>query len=161
MKEGKSIVLLSIGSNLGNRERTIFLCVEALGEIPNTKLLRSASLLDTVAIGPEQPNFINSAVVLETTLLPAKLLAETTRIEDDFGRERSVRWGARTLDIDIILFGDTVILTESLEIPHPRFREREFVLTPACEIAPDFIDPVSGKTVRQLLSQIKTKNTSD
>ena len=126
-------------------------CLESLGRVA----VRS-SLYSTEPVGfLDQPRFLNAAVALETELTPFELLGAVLLIEQDFGRDRlsSFANGPRTLDLDILLFGDFVIGGSSLVIPHPRLAERAFVLVPLNEIAPDAVDPRSGNSVSQLLQR--------
>ena len=154
--------LLSLGSNLGDREDNIYRCIKELGKIPGIKVIQESSLIETVPVGPAQPNFINSAILVETLLLPDKLLQEALRIEKVFGRVRTFKWGRRIIDVDMILFGNMVVKTPSLEIPQPLFRVREFVLAPAAEIAPNMVDPISGHTIEYLLKKLSgSANSSE
>jgi 2-amino-4-hydroxy-6-hydroxymethyldihydropteridine diphosphokinase len=126
--------------------------VEALREFLSN--LRISSLHDTAPVGVgEQPRFLNAAVTGETSLDPRALLTRLLAIEQRFGRERPHPGAARTLDLDLILHGDEVVDEPDLVVPHPRFRERAFVLAPLAEVAADWRDPVTGKTVRELLRE--------
>jgi len=148
-----STVLISLGSNLGDRKAILDGAIAALKEIPGIVVRASSSYHETEPVGgpPGQGAFLNAAVVLETLLAPRLLLGKLQRIEDQFGRVRTVRWGERTLDLDLILYGDQVIDEEDLVVPHPRFTARRFVLEPLVEIAPEAVDPISGRTISQLL----------
>ena len=142
---------VALGSNLGDREGQLRSAIAALES--SIRHLRVSTFHDTapVGVGP-QPTFLNAAAVGETSL-PAKTLLDTLlAIERDFGRERPFPGAPRTLDLDLILYDDAVIDDgPTLIVPHPRFRERRFVLEPLSEIAPDWRDPVTGRTVEELL----------
>ena len=99
----------------------------------------------------DQPRFLNAAAVGQTSLAPRELLETLLQVERELGRERPSPGAARTLDLDLILYGERVIEEEGLSVPHPRFRERRFVLAPLAEVAPDWIDPVTGRSIRELL----------
>ena len=145
-------VAIALGSNLGDRERHLRDALMALaGSVTN---LRSSTFHETDPVGVgEQARFLNAAAIGETALAPRELLEWLLGVEQRFGRERPHAGAPRTLDLDLILYGDRVIDEPGLVVPHPRFRERRFVLAPLSEIAPDWIDPVTGRTVRELLSQ--------
>jgi len=107
-----------------------------------------------VPVGPVQDDFLNGCALLETELEAEALLELLLKTELDFGRVRVEHWGPRSLDLDLILYGDQVIATERLQVPHPRLAERSFVLTPLAEIAPAWIEPTSGKSISELASQL-------
>jgi len=114
--------------------------------------LRVSTFHDTAPVGiGNQPRFLNAAAVGHTSLAPRDLLETLLQVERRFGRERPYAGAARTLDLDLILYGDRVIEEEGLRVPHPRFRERRFVLEPLVEVAPDWIDPVTGRSIRELI----------
>ena len=147
-------VAVALGSNLGDRRAHLDFAVAKL----RTLLRRVAvsSYRDSVPVGVTgpQPLYLNAAAVGETALEPQQLLDALLRIEALRGRERPHRNAPRTLDLDLILYGDEVIDAPGLIVPHPRFRERRFVLEPLAEVSPDLRDPVSGKTVRELLAAL-------
>ena len=144
---------LSLGSNLGNREKYLEQARTFLKELG--KIKKESSVLETPAWGKtNQPNFLNQVILIETKLFPHDLLKECQKIENKLGRERKVKWGARTIDIDILFYDNLVLNEENLTIPHPYISEREFVLEPLNEIAPDFVYPVLGLTIRGLSNNI-------
>jgi 2-amino-4-hydroxy-6-hydroxymethyldihydropteridine diphosphokinase len=148
---------VALGSNLGDRRAHIDAAVAALRALPVTRLAAASAVIETEPVGPvRQGRFLNAAAVLETTLTARELLTHLQRIERSRGRERSTgeRWGPRTLDLDLILFGDAVIDEPGLTVPHPRLHERRFVLEPTAQIAPHAVVPTLGRTVRQLLDAL-------
>jgi 2-amino-4-hydroxy-6-hydroxymethyldihydropteridine diphosphokinase len=148
------MVAIALGSNLGDRWAHLSWAVEQLQGV--LAALRVSTPIETAAVDvPDaQPPYLNAVVVGETALAPEALLDELMRLERERGRERRSFRAARTLDLDLILYGDLISRTPRLEVPHPRFRERRFVLEPLTEIAPDLIDPVTGRTVGELLDAI-------
>jgi 2-amino-4-hydroxy-6-hydroxymethyldihydropteridine diphosphokinase len=147
-------VAVALGSNLGDRRGHLAFALSALpGFITN---LRHSRWHDTAPAGvsPDQPRYLNGVVVGETALSARELLDRLLAIEDAAGRTRPAPMAPRTLDLDLILFGDERIEEPGLAVPHPRFRERLFVLEPLAEVAPDWIDPVTGRRVRELLSDL-------
>ena len=147
-------VAIALGSNLGDRDANLAFGLSALpGFITN---LRQSRWHDTAPVGvsADQPRYLNGVVVGETSLSARELLERLLAIEEAAGRTRPAPLAPRTLDLDLILFGDKKIEEPGLLVPHPRFRERLFVLEPLAELVPDWIDPVSGRRVSQLLSDL-------
>ncbi len=151
------IAYIGIGSNLGNREENCEKAVSLLSEQGITVIKRS-SLHETEPWGvKEQPEFINMAVEAETDLSPEELLKKLQQIEIELGRDKGERWGPRIIDLDILFFDNLVVKTLVFEIPHPGIPEREFVLKPLAEIAPDKIHPIFKKSVKQLFEEIRNR----
>lgn len=138
-----TIAYIAIGSNLASPLEQVNAAIQALGEIPQSRIVALSSFYRTPPLGPQdQPDYLNAAVALETTLAPEVLLDHTQRIELQQGRVRKAeRWGPRTLDLDIMLFGDAVINTERLTVPHYDMKNRGFMLWPLFEIAPELVFP--------------------
>lgn len=131
-------VVIALGSNLGSAQDTLRAAVADLADTPGMELVDVSALARTAPVGgPEQPDFLNAVVIARTTLPPRDLLRATAAIEDAHGRRRDVHWGPRTLDIDIIAYGDVSAVTDDLELPHPRAHERAFVLQPWSQVRPD------------------------
>lgn len=152
-------VFLGLGSNLGDREQNI---KEALKQLQGSEMARKvtiSSLYETKPEGvKEQPLFLNAVLRMETGLSPRNLLDALQDLERQLGRERSRKWGARIIDLDILLYGNLVMKEEDLEIPHPLLTERSFVLIPLAELAPETVHPILGKTVSDLRDE-KLKKT--
>jgi len=142
---------IALGSNLGDRRAHLDYAVRRLSEF--LRDLRVSSYIDTEPVGlpPAAPPFLNAAAVGETTLSPRALLDALLDIERARGRERPFVNAPRTLDLDLVLFGDAVVEEPGLTVPHPRFRGRRFVLEPLAEVAPGLVDPVSGRSIADLL----------
>lgn len=144
-------VAIALGSNLGDRRGHLEHAIRALArDLTN---LRSSAFIETEPSGvaPGQPPYLNAAAVAATTLSPRALLDRLMEIETERGRERPFPMAPRSLDLDLILYGAQMIQEPGLVVPHPRFRERDFVLAPLAEIAPEMVDPVTHNTVRELL----------
>jgi 2-amino-4-hydroxy-6-hydroxymethyldihydropteridine diphosphokinase len=148
------VVAIALGSNLGDRRAHLEWAILELRNF--LRNMTVSSILETapVDVPDEQPPYLNAVLVGETDLSPTAVLDELGRLEAERGRIRPSYRAARTLDLDLILYGDAVIDTDALTVPHPHFREREFVLAPLTEIAPGLIDPVTGKTVEELLKKL-------
>ena len=144
-------VLLSFGSNLGDRYKTLDDAWHVLGQTANIQAVRLSPFYETEPVGgpAEQPMYLNAVGIIQTTLPPTELLQILQKIETDFGRIRTVRWGARTLDIDMLLYDDQIIESPLLTIPHPEMLHRQFVLVPANDIAADWLHPLTKKTLRE------------
>ena len=151
------LIAFSLGSNLGDRRAHLEWAVEQLGTILENARVSSFIETEPVDVPDEQPPYLNAAVVGECALPPAELLEWLLAREREQGRERVTPRAARTLDLDLILYGDLLVDAQGLVIPHPRFRERRFVLEPLAEIAPEMKDPVTGKTILRLLREVQER----
>ena len=147
-----TVAYIAIGSNLASPLEQVNAALKALGDIPESHILAVSSFYRTPPLGPQdQPDYLNAAVALETSLAPEELLNHTQRIELQQGRVRKAeRWGPRTLDLDIMLFGNEVINTERLPVPHYDMKNRGFMLWPLFEIAPELVFP-DGTVLGNLL----------
>ncbi|ACH37636.1 2-amino-4-hydroxy-6-hydroxymethyldihydropteridine pyrophosphokinase [Citrifermentans bemidjiense Bem] len=147
---------IGLGSNLGDRELKLLMAVAELGKLPGTRVTGVSQFYETEPVGGvPQDNFYNAVARIETTLSPFLLLDELKRVETEvFQRKPSERWGARSMDLDILLYGELVLDSDRLTIPHPRLAERRFALQPLADLAPDLVYPVTGKTVSQLLAAL-------
>ncbi|MBX2906943.1 MAG: 2-amino-4-hydroxy-6-hydroxymethyldihydropteridine diphosphokinase [Taibaiella sp.] len=146
-----AVVYLSLGSNEGDRQVTIQKALVGI-EAACGRIAAQSSIYETAAWGlEEQPNFLNMAVKIETTLTPIALLDALQQIEAELHRQRVVRWGQRTIDIDIILYDSELIEMPRLQVPHPRARLRRFVLVPMAEIAPEMIFPGTNESIAEML----------
>ena len=148
------IAAVALGSNLGDRQAHVDFAVASLRFLLQDSKISPVHETDPIGVPDDQPPFLNAAAVGHTTLGAPDLLAALQGIERSAGRERPFPGAARTLDLDLILYGEHIIDRAGLHLPHPRFRERRFVLEPLAEIAPDLRDPVTGLTVAELLMRL-------
>ena len=140
---------LGLGSNLGDRLGNLQAAVDGLHEADGVRVVASSRVWETAPVGPPQPDYLNAVVRVETDLSPADLLAACRRVEDALGRVRRERWGARTIDVDVLLFDARTVDEPDLVVPHPRLTERAFVVLPLLELDPDPILP-DGRRVRNV-----------
>ncbi|WCE29216.1 2-amino-4-hydroxy-6-hydroxymethyldihydropteridine diphosphokinase [Vibrio sp. SCSIO 43137] len=154
-------VYIAVGSNLSDPVQQAKQAIDALKKLPDSQFIQASSLYSSKPMGPEdQPDYINAVVQIETQLSPTDLLDQTQRIELEHGRVRKdERWGPRTLDLDILLYGEQIIETERLTIPHYGMKTREFVLYPLAEITPNLILP-DGSELQVLLQSVARNGLS-
>ena len=153
-------IAIALGSNLGNSQATLEAALKKLALTPGIKVKTRSSWYKTAPIGPSQPDYTNGCAILEVERDPHKLLEILLDIEREFGRVRLQHWGPRTLDLDLLLFDDVILETPELQIPHPRMTQRAFVLVPLAEIAPDWIEPVSGEAIAQLVEKVDSSGVT-
>ena len=153
-----TLAYIAIGSNLASPLEQVNAAVQALGEIPQSQIIAVSSFYRTPPLGPQdQPDYLNAAVVLDTALDAETLLDNTQRIELQQGRVRKAeRWGPRTLDLDLMLFGNEIINTERLTVPHYDMKNRGFMLWPLFEVAPDLIFP-DGLSLKAVLESLRAE----
>jgi 2-amino-4-hydroxy-6-hydroxymethyldihydropteridine diphosphokinase len=151
-------VFVGLGSNLGEREAMIRLALDDLARLPETKLVRASSLYDTEPVGDvEQPNFLNAVAQLDTELTARQLLWNLQLVEKRLGRTRTRRYGPRTIDLDLLLYGNLIVEEADLQVPHPELTRRSFVLVPLVELDPLLVHPVTGETLLDHLSRLSTR----
>lgn len=155
----KETVYIALGSNLGDRAEFLYRARQLLSEFITE--MHCSRLYETPPWGVlEQPLFLNQVLRGDTTLPPLKLLDSLKNIEKHLGRKTTLRFGPRVIDLDILLYGERVIRSARLQVPHPRMLERAFVMLPLAELSPDLIIPGSGKSVNQVLSSLDTTGIS-
>ncbi len=158
MTGGHVTAYIGLGSNLvshhGDRARHLELALEAMGSAGVVGPVSSIYETDAWGVPGEQPDYLNQVAALETDLGPKVLVDAMLKIEADIGRVRTERYGARIIDLDVLLLGDVVVDEPMAQIPHPRLHERAFVLVPLAEIAPDIVHPGSGVTIEELLGRV-------
>lgn len=150
----KAQCTIALGSNLGDSLNIVENAVQILAQTPGMKLISCSNWYRTAPIGPPQPDYINGCALFQVQLTPLEILERLLAIENQFGRERREHWGARTLDLDLLLYDDLVLNTPHLQLPHPRMHERAFVLVPLAEIAPNWVHPVLKSNIQQILHNV-------
>ena len=151
MKEFTAYIL--IGGNIGDRFANLLTAKELINKQCGT-IIKESSVYQTAAWGlKEQPDFLNQVLILSTTLNPETLMRSLLSVEETMGRKRSIKFGPRIIDLDILLINDFLIESEFLTVPHPALQQRKFALIPLNEVAPDLLHPVENKTINQLLTE--------
>lgn len=148
------LVAIALGSNLGEPLQQLRLAVQVLDQTAGIDVLACSPWYRTTPVGPPQPDYWNGCLIARVQLSPWALLQRLQAIETQFGRQRREHWGARTLDLDLLLYGDRVINTAQLTLPHPRLAERPFVLVPLAAIAPHWQHPLLGETIQTLRERV-------
>ncbi len=149
----RTTVYIGVGANLGDRMQQLNQAITAIAALTDTHFRCRSPIYQTTAIGPVQPDYLNAVIEIETLLAPDVLLQHLLDIECRLGRVRDVRWGARMIDLDVLLYGDQSICSPTLTIPHPHLHERAFVLYPLADIAPQLLIPRHG-TISDLLQHV-------
>ncbi len=148
---------MSLGANLGDRSRTLNAAIASLEQVDGIHVLAHSRWSETTPAGgpPHQADFLNGAARLETTLSPTALLDQLHQVENALGRRREVRWGARSIDLDLLLYDDVIVATPQLTVPHPRLAFRRFVLAPCLEIAPEWVHPLIGWSLEECFEHLQ------
>ena len=152
---------IALGSNLGDRERNLLQAVVEVGRLPESRITALSPFYETSPVGAvTQDAFYNAVLRISTRLDARSLMTHLLRVEDEtFKRLRTIFQGPRSMDLDLLLYGDLIIAEENLVVPHPRLTERRFVLQPLCDIAPDLVHPLTRKTIRELLGSLISGET--
>ena len=146
---------IGLGSNLGDSLAILTGAIDRLKLHPQIELSAVSCWYRTAPIGPPQPDYLNGCATIETSMQPLELLSVLQSIEAEFGRVRGEIWGARTLDLDLLLYGNAIIDLPTLQVPHPHICDRAFVLVPLAEIAPDWLEPKSGESIANLCNKLE------
>lgn len=147
---------IALGSNMGDKLKNIEDAIEQINKSGDIKLVKKASIFETKPVGyVEQDNFLNSAIKIKTLMSPRELISFLLNVEKELKRERIIKWGPRTIDLDVILYDDLITSCEEIIIPHPRMHERLFVLEPLCELAPYKLHPLLNKRIIELRDSLK------
>jgi len=154
------VVYIGFGSNLGDREANFHRAQEKLQATPGIEVLRCSAAREYPPMGPPQPDYLNAVIEIRTTLEPERLLSALQGVEKELGRTRDVRWGPRTVDLDILFWQDRIVEAERLSVPHRGVPERLFVLEPLAELSPGLVDPRSGRTISQILAALRSRRAN-
>lgn len=154
--QSPTVAYLGVGSNLGDRQANLRRALALLIETPQLEVRRISAFLENPAVGgPENaPDFLNAAVEVQTSLSASALMKRLLEIEQQMGRMRREKWEPRVIDLDLLLYGNTILSTSNLIVPHPMMHERRFVLQPLAEIAPKAVHPVLNVTIEDLLASL-------
>lgn len=148
-------VYIGVGSNLGNRMKNIKMALKEISKLKNTKLIKVAKIVKTEPMYYEnQPYFLNTVCEIKTQLPPLKLFYELKKIEKKLGRKKTFRYGPRTIDLDILFYGNKILKNKKIKIPHEKLHERKFVLEPMYELNKNLLHPALKKTIKELLNRI-------
>ncbi|MGH7773539.1 MAG: 2-amino-4-hydroxy-6-hydroxymethyldihydropteridine diphosphokinase [Candidatus Binatia bacterium] len=149
-------VYIGIGSNLGKKKENYLEALARIAKIPDTRIIKESSVYESEPLGESKEWYVNGVIEIETELKPDLLLKKCKNIERAMGRKKvRKRWGARIIDLDILLFDTLILEKRSLKIPHPEMHKRKFVLIPLSEIAPQVVHPVLGMTISELMVSVK------
>lgn len=151
---GRGQAAIALGSNLGDPHAILNAALKTIAYSPHITLDAQSHYYQTAAVGPPQPDYLNACALLTTSLTPDALLQRLLEIEIQFGRVRQERWGPRLLDLDLLLVDSVICDQPGLQLPHPRMTQRAFVLVPLAEIAPHWIEPISGKAIADLVQTV-------
>ncbi|NES99582.1 MAG: 2-amino-4-hydroxy-6-hydroxymethyldihydropteridine diphosphokinase [Sphaerospermopsis sp. SIO1G1] len=151
---------IALGSNLGNTQANLETALEILDQNPAILVEAKSSWYQTKAVGPPQPDYLNGCAILQVQMTPQELLTTLLAIEQKLGRVRKEYWGPRTIDLDLLLYDQTILDEPNLQIPHPRMYERAFVLVPLAEIAGNWKEPLRGRLIKNLLQEIDTSDVN-
>ena len=145
---------IALVGNLVNSDQILSNAITVLDRAPDIRIVARSHFYKTAPVGPPQPDYINACITIETSLSPRSLLQRLLTVESQFGRVRKARWGARSLDLDLLLYSDRIIEAPKLSLPHPRLHERPFVLVPLMDVAAQWQHPVFHKTVEQIYTSL-------
>jgi len=149
-------VYIGVGSNLGNKRENYLEALERIGKIPKARIIKESSVYESQPLGDSKEWYINGVIEIETEIKPELLLKKFKNIERAMGRKKvRKKWGARIIDLDILMYDSLVLNKKNLKIPHPEMHQRKFVLIPLSELAPQVVHPVLGSTISELLVGVK------
>jgi 2-amino-4-hydroxy-6-hydroxymethyldihydropteridine diphosphokinase len=154
MRQLPEVAYLGVGSNLGDRAAALARAEAALGQVEGVRVLRRSSVYDTLAVGPDQPRFLNAVWELETRLSPRSLLSVLQAVERSQGRTEKGLQRPRPVDLDIVLWGERILAESDFQLPHAEMHTRRFVLQPLAELAPSALHPVLGLSIAELLARL-------